>query len=130
MNRICKKKDLESNISQSLSSFMLYKVKLNLLNIYLVQRLHRGDSGRNRELSRIIKHLRVFSKNKTTQTRSYRELSRIQTCVCWCKFGVRCNLDTLVCPPKKCVSLIWYRWIIHQKSKKIKLCYSFTKDNS
>ena len=74
------------------------------MGIYLVQRFHCGDSGRNRELSRIIKHFRTFSKNKTTQTRSYREWSRILKWVCWCNFGVRCKLDTPSCPPKKHIS--------------------------
>ena len=61
-----------------------------------VKRFKRGDSDRSRELSRIIKHLRAFSKNKTAQTRSYQELSRIPTCVCWCNFWCKCNLDRKV----------------------------------
>ena len=53
---------------------------------FLVQRLHCGDSDRNPELSGIIKHLRAFRNNKTTQIKSYRELSRIPVCLYWCNF--------------------------------------------
>ena len=50
------------------------------------KRFKRRDSDRTPELSGIIKHLRAFRNNKTTQIKSYRELSRIPVCVYWCNF--------------------------------------------
>ena len=46
----------------------------------------------------IIKHLRAFCNNKTTQIKPYRELSRVQVRVYWCK------LDISDCPTKKQIS--------------------------
>ena len=51
-----------------------------------VKRFKRRDSDRTPELSGIIKHLRAFRNNKTTQIKPYRELSRIPVCVYWCNF--------------------------------------------
>ena len=51
-----------------------------------VKRFERRDSDRTPELSGIIKHLQAFYNDKTAQTRSYRELSRIPACVYWCNF--------------------------------------------
>ena len=77
----------------------------------------RAETGNYQELSSIYEHFPKIKPHKQGRIENYQEFRHAYVGV---TFGVRCNLDTLNCPPKKRVSFIWYRSIIHQKSKKIK----------